>query len=68
MFSLSRLTNTTVFFVLNHSLSGIRGSDEGEEVTEDAIAAVAREQENDSCASEATKQSDLGRPDLITPF
>ena len=43
MFSLSRLTNTTVFFVLNNSLSGIRGSDEGEEVTEDAIAVVARE-------------------------
>ena len=43
MFSLSRLTNTKVFFVLNHPVSGIRGSDEGEEVTEDAIAAVARD-------------------------
>ena len=43
MLSLSRLTNTTFFFVLNHPLSGMRGSDEGEEVTEDAIAAVAYE-------------------------
>jgi hypothetical protein len=43
MFSLSRFTNTTVFFVLNHPLSGISGSDEGEEVTEDVIAAVAHE-------------------------
>ena len=43
MFSLSRFTNTTVFFVLNHPLSGIRGSDDGEEVNEDAIAALARE-------------------------
>ena len=43
MFSLSRFTNTTVFFVLNHPLSGIRGSDDGEDVNEDAIAALARE-------------------------
>ena len=43
MFSLSRFTNTTVFFFLNHPLSGIRGSDDGEEVKEDAIVALARE-------------------------
>jgi len=42
-FSLSRLANTTVFFILNHPLSGMRGSDEGEEVREDSIAVSALE-------------------------
>lgn len=43
MFSLSRLTNTTVFFFFDHPLSGIRGSDDGEDVNEDSIAVSSRE-------------------------
>ena len=42
MLLLSKLANTTVFFILNHPLSGIRGSDDGEEVKEAAIAASVR--------------------------
>ena len=42
-FSLLRLTNTTVFFSFDHPLSGIRGSEEGEEVSEDSIAVSAWE-------------------------
>ena len=42
-FSLLRLTNTTVFFSFDHPLSGIRGSEEGEDVSEDSIAVSAWE-------------------------